>query len=93
MATEVRDTIKKIYRHVFNGGTIDQIDQDNMVILIMNPAVKKGVFTRKSYGTLYNRCIVYMDKTTGYSEIVLPSHWSRLSYQDLLDKLKDITEK
>lgn len=83
----INDVVKKIYRHIFKGGTIDQIDHEDMIIMVLNPPVKKGVFKRKSYGTLYDRNIVYANTKSGEMTMVTPEHWGKLQVQDIIDKL------
>jgi len=81
------NAMAKLYRHIFSGGTIDQIDHEFMIILILNPPVKKGVVKRKSYGTLYARHLVYLNTITGSAEIVNPSHWSNLDPSEIQDAM------
>ncbi|KKN36532.1 hypothetical protein LCGC14_0772680 [marine sediment metagenome] len=84
--------IAKIYRHIFADGTIDQFRKDDIVILILNPAIKSGTVKRKSAGTLYDRTIVYMDTRTGKIEFKTPGSWGNISLSELKDAL-DESEK
>ena len=83
----MHNAIAKLYRHMFSGGTFDQLEQDSMLILVLNPPVNKGVFERKSAGTLYARHLVYMNTSTGSLEIITPSHWEKLDPGELKESL------
>jgi len=83
----IHTVIKNIYRHIFSGGTIDQIDHEDMIILILNKPVPQGVFRRKSAGTLYDRNIVYLNKTTGDLVLKTPAHWGNLDVAEVRERL------
>ncbi|KKL78472.1 hypothetical protein LCGC14_2024530 [marine sediment metagenome] len=83
----MHNAIAKLYRHIFSGGTLDQLEQDSMIILVLNPPVNKGVFERKSAGTLYARHLIYMNTLTGDLEIVMPAHWGNIRADELKESL------
>ena len=89
---EIHPIIRNIYRHIFAGGTIDQIDYEDMVILILNRMIKRGVFRRKSTGTLYDRNIVYINKITGELTLRSPSHWGNLDIGEVEERLNEMEQ-
>lgn len=88
----IHPAIIRVYEHIFNGGTIDQINHEDMIILILNPQIKKGSFTRKSGGTLYDRNIVYLNRVTGDVRLKTPAHWGNLDISEVEERLNDMEQ-
>ena len=88
----MHNAMAKLYRLIFSGGTLDQLERDGVIVLILNPPmnVNKGVFERKSAGTLYARHLVYMNTSTGSLEIVTPVHWEEIMPEELKKSLDDL---
>ena len=84
--------IAKIYRHIFAGGTLDQMDHNDVIILILNTAVKDGTVKRKSFGSLYDRTIAYLDTRTGYIELKTPASWGGVDLTEIKETM-DVLEK
>jgi len=84
----MHNVMARMYRHCFAGGTFDQLHVDgDVIIIVLNPAVTKGTIKRKSYGTLYDRNVVYLNTVTGHIEMRTPGDWGQLDPAEVRDKL------
>jgi len=90
---EMHKTMVEIYKHWFRGGTFDQIMKDNIKILILNPTFKSGIVKRKSYGSLYERTIIYLDSNTGYVELKRPDSWGGLDLREVQEKISELDKE
>ena len=84
----MEDVVMKMYQHVFCGGTFEQVEKENIIILIMH--YKKGlggVFKRMGGDPLYFKKIVFMNTVTGESFIRTPADWGNLDPIELQGKL------
>lgn len=84
----MEDVVMKMYQHIFSGGTFEQAEKDNIVILIFHP--KKGlggVFKRMGGDPLYFKKVAFMNTLTGDVFIRTPSDWGSLDPAELQGKL------
>ena len=85
----MHSAVADIYRHIFSGGSLDQMRHEDVIILILNPTFKDGPVKRKSYGTLYDRTVVYINIVTGYIETRQPRSWGNISLDELTEAIAD----
>jgi len=86
----IHHVMARMYRHFFAGGTFDQMREDDVIIIILNPAVKKGTIKRKSYGSLYERTVIYLNTANGYAEVRTPGSWGSLDIAEVQDRLNEL---
>jgi hypothetical protein len=84
----MEEYIRNIYTHILSkNGSMDQVNKDDVVIIIFNPQIKKGIFKRKNNGSMYDRTALFIHKKTAYVEIMTPSDWMSMQF---FDNLQDI---
>jgi hypothetical protein len=87
----IHPAIQEIYRHVFRGGTVKQINLESIIVLMLEPITRVGVFRRKVTKTpmskLHDRYMVFMHKHTGYVELRKPNDWLGIDIKELEEKL------
>ena len=86
---EMPQPIVALYQHIFEGGSLDQIDASGVKILVLNPKFSnKGLVKRKSAGTLYDRDVVYLH---GDGPVLMrPDDWTHVDAAELQEKLDNI---